>query len=860
MQLSRNKWHTCPMAVLFMLVTFLNWPPTAYGADPMSVPNPDYRLGPNDVIRVQVFGEDDLTVEGKVGGDGTMNFSLLGPIRVGGRTVQEVREEVTTRLAEGYLRQPKVTIYVVRYRNIYVSGEVKTPGGYPYEDGLTIEKAISLAGGLTDKAERRTVKVNRLTGGQAQTLTLGLSQSVFPDDTVIVAPSEKVYVTGEVIRPGSYLYEDSLSLQKAITLAGGFTEKAERNRLTVLRRTNGHEESVVVAPDSVMLPDDMIVVAEGQRFYVTGEVKTPGRYRYEPGLTINKAISLAGGMTEKAEGGAVNLTRLSDGQAQTMKAAADASVLPDDIIVVEAQTHKFYASGEVKTPGGYPYKQGLSVHKALAMAGGMTEKADRGTIAILRHTNGQEKSLPVTLDSTVLADDIIVIPEGQRFYVSGEAKNAGHYFYQKDLTIQKAISMAGGVTEKAELGTIKVTRLTDGQARTFQGDLDALVLPEDVIVIEPQTHKFYASGEVKTPGGYPYKRGLTVHKALAMAGGLTEKAERGTMTILRHTDGHEESLPAKLDSLVQPDDIIVVGEGQRFYISGEVKTPGRYLYEANLNVNKAISIAGGATEKAENASVKLTRLTGGQAQTMQAAPDAVVLPDDIIVVEPQTNKFYVSGEVKTPGGHPFKEGLNVQKAIAMAGGTTEKADRESVRVVRIINGKEEIANVALNASVRPDDTIIVPEGRRFYVSGEVKTAGRYLYEQGVTVQKAITMAGGFTERADKTEMAVVRVNGNTLHTIPVELDALILPEDLIVVQQIQKVYVNGEVKTPGGYAYEKGLTIHKAVTMAGGFTDKAAERRIKVLRRINGEEQSFRVKLEDAILPEDIIVVPQSFF
>ncbi|WP_447987249.1 SLBB domain-containing protein [Nitrospira sp. Nam74] len=843
-----------------MLITLLNWQPTAYGADAMSVPNPDYRLGPNDVIRVQVFGEDDLTVEGKVGGDGTMNFSLLGPIRVGGRTVQEVREEVTARLAEGYLKQPKVTIYIVRYRNFYVSGEVKTPGGYPYEDGLTIEKAISLAGGFTDKAERRAVKVNRVTNGHALTLPLELSQSVRPDDTVIVAPSEKVYVTGEVVRPGSYLYEAGISLQKAITLAGGFTEKAERNHLTVLRHANGGEEAVPVTPESVMLPDDMIVVPEGQRFYMTGEVKTPGRYRYEPHLTINKAISLAGGVTEKAEEGAVKLTRLTDGHAQTIQAGLDVSILPDDIIAVEPQTHRFYASGEVKTPGGYPYKQGLSVHKALAMAGGMTEKAARETINVLRRTNGQENTFPVRLDSAVLPDDIIVVPEGQRFYVSGEVKNPGHYFYQKDLTIHKAISMAGGVTEKAELGTIKVTRLTDGQAKTFQGDPDSFVLPEDVIVIEPQVHKFYTSGEVKTPGGYPYKQGLTVHKALAMAGGLTDKAERGAMAILRHTNGQEESLPAKLDSLVMPDDIIVVPEGQRFYISGEVKTPGRYLYETNLSVNKAISMAGGVTEKAENSAVKLTRLTGGEAKTMQAAPDALVLPDDIIVVEPQTNKFYVSGEVKTPGGHPFKEGLNVQKAIAMAGGTTEKADRDSVRIVRVINGREESTNVTLNAAVRADDTIVVPEGRRFYVSGEVKTAGRYLYEQGVTVQKAITMAGGFTEKADKAGMAVVRVNGNTLHTMAVELDALILPEDLIVVAQIQKVYVNGEVKTPGGYAYEKGLTIHKAVTMAGGFTDKAAEGRIKVLRRVNGQEQSFKVKLEDSVLPEDIIVVPQSFF
>lgn len=238
----------------------------------------------------------------------------------------------------------------------------------------------------------------------------------------------------------------------------------------------------------------------------------------------------------------------------------------------------------------------------------------------------------------------------------------------------------------------------------------------------------------------------------------------------------------------------------------------------------------------------------------------VLQPDDILVVEAQTHKIYVSGEVKLPGGYPYKDNLNVQKALAMAGGLTEKAERRSLKIMRMKNGQEEIASATPNSPVLPDDTILVSEGQRFYVSGEVKAAGRYLYEGGVTVQKAITMAGGFTEKADKFGMTVVRVNGNGIQSISVELDGLVMPDDVIVVSQAQKIYVNGEVKKPGDYVYEKGLTVHKAVTMAGGFSDKAAERRTKVLRIVNGQEQSMRVKLDDLVLPDDIIVVPQSFF
>ena len=94
----------------------------------------------------------------------------------------------------------------------------------------------------------------------------------------------------------------------------------------------------------------------------------------------------------------------------------------------------------------------------------------------------------------------------------------------------------------------------------------------------------------------------------------------------------------------------------------------------------------------------------------------------------------------------------------------------------------------------------------------------------------------------------------------VELDAPVLPDDFVVVPQLKKVYVNGEVKRAGDYLDERGLTVHKAITMAGGLTDKAAASSIKVLRMVNGKEQTVEVQLDSEVLPEDIVVVPRSFF
>ena len=154
-----------------------------------STPNPGYRLGANDVIRVQVYGEESLSTETRVSGDGKVALPLLGVLEIYGLTVKETEELITARLADGYLKHPRVSIYITRYRSVFVSGEVKMPGGYPFEDGLTVLKAVTLAGGLTDKASTRRIKIKRLRGAEEVTLSVGLKDAVYPDDVIVVPQS-----------------------------------------------------------------------------------------------------------------------------------------------------------------------------------------------------------------------------------------------------------------------------------------------------------------------------------------------------------------------------------------------------------------------------------------------------------------------------------------------------------------------------------------------------------------------------------------------------------------------------------------------------------------------------------------------
>jgi polysaccharide biosynthesis/export protein VpsN len=110
-------------------------------------------------------------------------------LEIQGLTVKETEELITDRLADGYLKQPRVSIYITRYRNFFVSGEVNRPGGYAYEDGLTVLKAVTLAGGFTDKAAPGRIKIKRLRENEEQTISVKLKDPVYPDDIIVVPES-----------------------------------------------------------------------------------------------------------------------------------------------------------------------------------------------------------------------------------------------------------------------------------------------------------------------------------------------------------------------------------------------------------------------------------------------------------------------------------------------------------------------------------------------------------------------------------------------------------------------------------------------------------------------------------------------
>jgi polysaccharide biosynthesis/export protein VpsN len=149
-----------------------------------------YKLGAGDVITIRVLGEDDLKREHvKLSDAGTVSFPVLGEIRVKGMTVGALEEFVTNGLKGRYLLNPQVTVSIDEYRNFYVNGMVEKPGGYPYSPGLTVRKAISIAGGFKERAAREKINIIHDDDPKQTPQKVDLNTALLPGDIVTVEES-----------------------------------------------------------------------------------------------------------------------------------------------------------------------------------------------------------------------------------------------------------------------------------------------------------------------------------------------------------------------------------------------------------------------------------------------------------------------------------------------------------------------------------------------------------------------------------------------------------------------------------------------------------------------------------------------
>jgi polysaccharide export outer membrane protein len=242
----------------------------------------EYTLGPGDVLRITIYGHGDLLQEVVLAADGSFPYPFLGQVQGAGLTVHQLADSMARRLAEGYLVDPQITITVAQYKSqpVYILGAVKTPGVQTLQHNTTLLELISAAGGPTPEAGAEAILVR----AQAQ---------------------EEARSTGQSQRNAEPI---RVNLDKL--LAGGGPQRLEIER------------------------GDTVYIPKKEFFFISGEVKAPGRYPLERDTTVAKALILAGGPSKFAATKRAIVQRFVNGQRLEYRADMNDMLHPDDILVV----------------------------------------------------------------------------------------------------------------------------------------------------------------------------------------------------------------------------------------------------------------------------------------------------------------------------------------------------------------------------------------------------------------------------------------------------------------------------------------------------------------------------------------------
>jgi polysaccharide export outer membrane protein len=223
------------------------------------------KVGTGDVLHVTVFGQPDMTTDGRISDRGTFSMPLVGEVKVAGASPTEAANRIAEALKKGqYLKNPQVAVAVTtaRSRQVSVLGMVARPGRYLIEDPKGgIAEVIAAAGGITAGANE-TVTVIR--DGEAQKVnTLGTGFELRPGDTIYIDRGPTFYIYGEVTRAGAYPVQPGLTVMQAISLSGGITPRGSERRLKM--RRPGPDGQVVETDAKLqdqVKADDVIFVRE----------------------------------------------------------------------------------------------------------------------------------------------------------------------------------------------------------------------------------------------------------------------------------------------------------------------------------------------------------------------------------------------------------------------------------------------------------------------------------------------------------------------------------------------------------------------------------------------------------------------
>ena len=620
-----------------------------------------YRLGPGDVVNIDIWGASQQSVSETISPDGTITVDGVGVIQLSGLSVSQAKSKLKRVIGPRYQgSQIELTLGQTRTITISVMGEVKVPGTYTMSAFATVYNALYMAGGPNDIGTLRNVKVYRkgklLSNVDVYDFLLNgkLSGDVRlqDNDVITVSPYEAlVNITGKVKRPMYYEMKKTESAATLLGYAGGFTGDAYTKAIRVNRKA-GHQYSVFSVSEfdlsqfKLMDEDSVTVDSTLNRYQnmveIKGAVFRPGMYQVGGDIsTVKSLVEAAAGLTEGAISQHAVMHRMK----------------PDRTLEVQSVDIRGILEGTVPD---VPLRNEDVIYIA----------------------SRQERN------------------EQQTVTINGEVAYPGVYRYADNETIEDLIIQAGGPTEAASLVKVDVARrLSDPNATeavdqiaqtfsfklnsdfTISGQPDFTLQPFDEVYVRrspnyTEQQNVTVEGEVQFGGNYALSsKGQRLSDVIRQAGGLTNRAyAEGTKLLRRMTQEEREMVQTMLRTAQR-------NSGKDSIDIAKLATQPNY--PVGIELEKALKNPG-------------------------SADDPILREGDRIVVPQYDGTIKINGEVLYPNTVHYKEGKGVDYYIDMAGGTTSTG-KKSKTIIIYMNGM--VARANSKNKPRPGCQIVVPTKR-----------------------------------------------------------------------------------------------------------------------------------------------------
>ena len=762
--------------------------PTTF-APATNIPVPaNYVMGPGDTVVIQLYGQRNLTYELVITREGMLMFPEIGPVAVTGLSFGEMREQIQSIVSNQLIGQSaSISMGALRSINIFVLGEAYRPGSYTVSSLSTMTNALFVSGGITNVGSLRSIRLMRsgelITELDLYDLLLRGDTSgdarLQPGDVIFIPPiGRTVGITGEVKRPAIFELRNETNAAQALALTGGLLPSAYP-QASRIERINTRGDRTVIDVDLSQQTSANTELADGDIIDIAsvldqvesvvelrGHVSRPGSFQWRDGLRVSDVLPSVASMLPNPDLGyaliarelqptrRIELVYVDLGQAiNNPGSTADLTFQPRDVL------HTFGASQN-------------------------------------RQAQLSELLVQLRLQSSFTNPPLIVI-------ISGNVRFPGEYPLVRDMTLDDAISFAGGLAPNSNLENILLERQVNRlgtitlqsaalSPQTLRSVSQVMLREQDEVIVlnanepreallaptldkirtqataEEPTRIVNISGSVRFPGNYPLIDGLDVEGLINLAGGLSESAERRNAEVTRYdaepAKGREVAhvsidLQSSTENgrnfkLASFDQLVIRQmpnwtDNEYIDIAGEVNAPGRYSITKDDTISSLIKRAGGLTNYAEPRAAIFLREELRQNEQRMLEDFRDRLERDIIT----RNLQQATSEDAA--------------AIQSTSGITDMLDRiaEVNAVGRLVVDLPQIlaGNEREDVILRTGDRLLIPRTQQeVSVIGEVHRPTSHLFEPRLSVADYISSSGGFTSDADKSEVYVIRASGEVV--------------------------------------------------------------------------------------------------